>query len=92
MCRGLLERSLGPVELTSSSGPSYLITDSVAFPSVGLLVRSDEPSRMALRDANPGNWTNAEWQQLFDGVLGPWVMATHDGEVIAICHTPARAG
>jgi RimJ/RimL family protein N-acetyltransferase len=84
-CRTLLERTLGTVELRSSSGPSYLITDAVAFESEVPLITSAAPGR---RPANPGNWSPAEWEQLLDGALGPWVMATHHDEVISICHTP----
>jgi RimJ/RimL family protein N-acetyltransferase len=89
-CRRLLEAELGPVELTPGSGPSYLIPDSVAFPSAIRLVRSNEPDIMALRGANPGNWEAEEWQELLDGQLGPWVMALDDNLVIAICHTARR--
>jgi hypothetical protein len=82
------QRILGNVELTASSGPSFLVPDGLTFRSEAVLVRSDEPGREALRAANPGNWTASEWQQLIDGALGPWAMATQDGQVIAICHTP----
>jgi len=43
---------------------------------------------MQLRAANPGNWGADEWQNLLDGRLGPWVMASHGERVISICHTP----
>lgn len=54
-------------------------------------MRSDDGDVAALRGANPGNWGIQEWDQLLDGLLGPWVMATHHGEVISICHTPASS-
>jgi len=88
-CRQLLEDSLGPIELRPSSGPSYLIPEAVAFQSEVTLVRSDGRDVAALRRANPGNWGVQEWDQLLDGLLGPWVIATRNGEVISICHTPA---
>jgi hypothetical protein len=90
-CRQLLERALGPLELTPASGPSFVIPETVAFHSDVALVRSDAQDVAALRSANPGNWEADEWQHLLDGRLGPWVMATHDGEVISICHTPASS-
>jgi hypothetical protein len=85
-CRRLLEDTRGPLDLTS--GPSYLIPDSLAFSSQVQLLRSDATDVAALRGANPGNWQTDEWQRLLDGVLGPWAMATHDGEIISICHAP----
>ena len=90
-CRQLLEARLGPVELRPASGPSYLIPETVTFRSKVTLVRSDEGDLTALRDSNPGNWGVQEWEQLLDGLLGPWVMATHDGQIISICHTPASS-
>ena len=81
-------RILGEVELTATSGPSYLIPDGLTFRSEAALCALDEPGREALRGANPGNWAVSEWQQLLDGALGPWAMAIQDGQVIAICHTP----
>ncbi|MDQ6671543.1 MAG: hypothetical protein M3069_12475 [Chloroflexota bacterium] len=90
-CRQLLEARLGPIELRQASGPSYLITETIGFRSEATLVRSDASDVAVLRSANPGNWGAQEWDQLLDGLLGPWVMATHHGEVISICHTPASS-
>jgi hypothetical protein len=90
-CRQLLEARLGPMELRPSSGPSYLIPETVEFRSQAPLVRSDAGDLTTLRAANPGNWGVQEWDQLLDGQLGPWVMLTHAGEVISICHTPASS-
>jgi hypothetical protein len=90
-CRQLLEDTLGPIELRPSSGPSYLIPDTVTFRSEVTLVRSDGSDIAALRGGNPGNWGIQEWDQLLDGLLGPWVMATRNGAVISICHTPASS-
>jgi Acetyltransferase (GNAT) domain len=90
-CRRLLEEAFGPVALTPGSGPSYLIPETVAFWSNAALVRSDAGDVSALRGANPGNWGVEEWEQLLDGQLEPWVMATRDDVVISICHTP-RSG
>ena len=88
VCRQALEARLGPVALLPASGPSYVIPETVAFRSEVTLVRSDSTDVAPLRGANPGNWEVQEWEQLLDGRLGPWVMATHAGEVISICHTP----
>lgn len=87
-CRQALEDRLGPVAHMPTSGPSYLVPKNVAFRSEVTLVRSDSPDVAPLRGANPGNWQPQEWEQLLDGQLGPWAMATHDGAVISICHTP----
>ncbi len=87
-CRQLLANTLGPVELTTSSGPSYLIPETISFEPSVALVRSDTRGAPSLRAANPGNWEPDEWAQLLDGQLGPWVMAVRDGQVISICHTP----
>jgi GNAT superfamily N-acetyltransferase len=91
-CRRLLADTLGPVELTRSSGPSYLIPETVSFEPMVALVRSDAREAASLRAANPGNWEPDEWAQLLDGQLGPWVMAVRNGEVISICHTARRRG
>ncbi len=72
-CRQLLANTLGPVELTTSSGPSYLIPETISFEPSVALVRSDTRGAPSLRAANPGNWEPDEWAQLLDGQLGPWV-------------------
>ena len=88
-CRVLLESVLGPIKLAPSSGPSYLIPEQLVYPSDVTLVRSDGNESSTVRTANPGNWTNAEWDQLVEGRLGPWVMAIQRDMVVSICHTPA---
>ena len=90
-CRRLLEDRLGRIELRPASGPSYLIPETVTFRSELSLVRSDGNDVAVLRGANPGNWGVQEWEQLLDGLLGPWVVAMHNGEVISLCHTPASS-
>ena len=86
-CEQLLRDSLGPVE--SSSGPSYLIPPGGAFSSSAEIQRSDGNSIDALRGRNPeGVWMAEEWEQLLDGTFGPWALATTNGRVIAICHSP----
>jgi len=90
-CRQLLEARLGAVALAPMSGPSYFIPETVVFPSQVPLVRSDSSDVASLRGANPGNWGIQEWARLLDGLLGPWVMATHNDQVISICHTPASS-
>jgi RimJ/RimL family protein N-acetyltransferase len=88
--RVALEDALGtPVQLTPGSGPSYVIDHPVALPSrAARLVRSDSPEAGTLREANPGNWEQLEWQDLLEGRLGPWVMAMAYDQVVSICHTP----
>jgi len=86
-CRQLLAETVRPVELTRSSGPSYLIPETVSCEPTAALVRSDGRDVASLRAANPGNWAPNEWAQLLEGRLGPWVMAVRDDQVISICHT-----
>jgi hypothetical protein len=87
--RDALEGALGAAVVVSpESGPSYIIHEDVTFPATAPLVRSDCADLTGLRARNPGNWGPDEWQDLLDGRLGPWVMATHDGRVISMCHTP----
>jgi GNAT superfamily N-acetyltransferase len=52
------------------------------------MARSDAAPDAALRGLNPGNWAPDEWDDLLDGVLGPWAMAVVDGRAASICHTP----
>ena len=87
--RVVLEDALGSaVRLALGSGPSYVIEPGVSFRPTAQLVRSDSGDKGPLRAANPGNWGADEWQDLLDGRLGPWVMATHRDQIISICHTP----
>jgi ribosomal protein S18 acetylase RimI-like enzyme len=51
-------------------------------------MRSDSSEAQSLTDLNPGNWANGEWQELLDGVLGPWAIALDDGRMVSVCHTP----
>jgi hypothetical protein len=87
-CRQLLENAPEQVELRPGSGPSYLIEDTVALPPKVPLIRSDGPDVTAVRDANPGNWGVDEWQDLMEGRLGPWVMATPADRVVSILPHP----
>jgi RimJ/RimL family protein N-acetyltransferase len=88
--RPWLEDSLGsPVQLTPTSGPTFVIDRPIAFPTSARLVRSNSPQAGDLREANPGNWEAQEWQDLLEGRLGPWVMAMAYEHVVSICHTPA---
>ncbi len=87
--RMLLEDALGAaVRLAPGSGPSYVIHPDVTFRATAELVTANTDDLAAVWGANPGNWGTEEWQRLLDGHLGPWVMATHGGRVISICHTP----
>lgn len=88
-CQRMLGDALDPVEL--SSGPSYLISGLIGAESTVDIVGSGDADIDVLRAANPGNWEPDEWDGLLDGTLGPWAMAIHHDQVIAICHTPARS-
>lgn len=66
----------------------YLIEPGVSFASSVTMHRSDRSIPIWLRQANPGNWEPLEWDELVDGKLGPWVMATHEQRVVSITHTP----
>jgi RimJ/RimL family protein N-acetyltransferase len=86
LCRRVLEtggRSVG-----CKAGPNYLFPQNTQFKSDVHIERSGAAINDALRAANPGNWHPVEWNELLDGRLGPWTMAT-EGEIVAsICHTP----
>ena len=75
-------------ELQWTGGPSYLIEPSTSFASNVRIDRSDSSSGERLRAANPGNWEPIEWDELLDGRLGPWAIATEADLVASICHTP----
>jgi hypothetical protein len=85
-CADILERELGPVEV--SSGPSYIIPPGTAIPSDVPIVRSGDEAAEALRNLNPrlGGWSAEDWTLLIDGALGPWAMAVSAEEVVSICH------
>jgi RimJ/RimL family protein N-acetyltransferase len=85
-CRAIMEPSCAP--LSRAAGPTYLIEPHVRFATRAVVARSDTSSVAWLRHLNPGNWEHEEWQELLDGVLGPWAMAVVDGRVVSICHTP----
>jgi len=74
--------------LRRAAGPSFLITPDTRFASDLHIERSDASNTAALRDANPGNWLPVEWDELLDGRLGPWAIATEGTVVVSICHTP----
>ena len=88
-CRQLFTDHGGPVAV--SSGPSYVVEGPIAFESAAEIVSSVSTDIGRLRDANPGNWEADEWNDLLDGVLGPWAMAWRGDQVIAICHTARNA-
>ena len=68
----------------------YVIPPGVSFTSDVTMHRSDDAVPSWLRQANPGNWEPIEWDELLDGKLGPWVMASSDHRVVSITHTPTR--
>jgi RimJ/RimL family protein N-acetyltransferase len=85
-CRRILEAD--GASLLRCGGPSFLIDERARFDSPVRIERSDRWNGQALRNANPGNWEPVEWNELLDGLLGPWAIAV-EGEVVAsICHTP----
>ena len=84
--RELLATPCSPLSLHSSL--YYVVEPSVRIQLRTSIVRSDSPDAESLKDLNPGNWENDEWEELLDGVLGPWAMALVDGKVVSICHTP----
>jgi hypothetical protein len=87
-CELLLHQIGGPTRRTP--GPCYLIPPGTQFGSSAQLTLSSDRQVEILRPANPGNWFADEWDELLDGKLGPWAMATIGGRVISICHTPTR--
>jgi RimJ/RimL family protein N-acetyltransferase len=86
LCRQLLEDS--GRTLPRSAGPSFLIEEGARFSYDIHVERCDTSSTAALRHANPGNWHPIEWNELLDGRLGPWTIATDGDAVVSICHTP----
>ncbi|HEY3236892.1 MAG TPA: GNAT family protein, partial [Polyangiaceae bacterium] len=86
VCELLL--SAGGCSLRRDAGPSYLIESDSRFTSGARVERSDLSSTDSLRASNPGNWEPIEWDELLDGCLGPWAMATAGDRIISICHTP----
>lgn len=70
------------------AGIEYLIEPGVRFETDAAIERSDRPTPEWLRDANPGGWHPVEWNELLDGCLGPWAMATRGRRIVSICHTP----
>jgi hypothetical protein len=85
-CEQLLSASGWSVR--REAGPTYLIEANARFTSGAHVVRSDTSSADGLRGSNPGNWHPIEWNELLDGRLGPWAMATAGDRIISICHTP----
>jgi hypothetical protein len=85
-CQRILEADGPP--LVRSAGPSFLVGEQARFVSGVHIERSDSSSGAALRRANPGNWHPVEWDELLDGRLGPWAIATDGERVLSICHTP----
>lgn len=87
-CERTIAAALGARTLRHS-GPSYVFEDHIRpVASSARVIRSDAAGRDELRRANPGNWEPVEWDELLDGLLGPWAMVVDGGEVLSICHTP----
>jgi RimJ/RimL family protein N-acetyltransferase len=87
VCREILQRP--GVSLMVENGPTFLIAGSYRATESMHILRSDASGGGELRCLNPGNWEPDEWDDLLDGVLGPWAIAVADGVVASICHTPA---
>ena len=85
-CERLLRSTGRPLQ--HSSGPHYLIPRGARFTSSAEIVLSTDRQVDMLLPCNPGNWSPDEWDSLIEGRLGPWAMATIDGRIISICHTP----
>lgn len=83
-CRAVLEPVCGLLSL--EAGPVYAIEPPVRTESQICVLRSDASGTEPLR--NPGNWEANEWDDLLNGICGPWAMAVVDGRVVSICHTP----
>jgi RimJ/RimL family protein N-acetyltransferase len=85
-CREILAPCCAP--LSMNAGPYYLFEPEVRTRTRTPIVRSDRAPNGRLRQLNPGNWGEQEWEELLAGELGPWAMAQVDGRVVSICHTP----
>ncbi len=85
-CRALLAPLCAP--LTARASPYYLIEPPLPSTAGAPIVRSDGAPDGGLRRLNPGNWEPDEWDDLLDGILGPWALAIAEGRVASICHTP----
>ena len=68
----------------------YCFGPDVRFGSELHITRSDRTVPAWLKKANPGNWEPVEWDELLDGLLGPWTIASQDGRVVSLCHAPLR--
>jgi RimJ/RimL family protein N-acetyltransferase len=77
------------IPLVVENGPTFLIEGSYWATESMRILRSDASDSKELHPLNPGNWEPDEWEQLLDGVLGPWAMAVAGGVVVSLCHTPA---
>jgi RimJ/RimL family protein N-acetyltransferase len=86
MCERLLDDPSGPLRRTS--GPCYVISGGMRFTSAAELTLSTSRQLDSVRRSNPGNWLADEWDELIDGAIGPWAIATIGGRDISICHTP----
>jgi hypothetical protein len=69
-------------------GPYYVVPPGTRFVSAAEITLWTSRAVDTLRSRNPGNWATDEWDQLLDGRLGPWAIATIDSRVVSICHTP----
>jgi RimJ/RimL family protein N-acetyltransferase len=85
-CRAMLEPHCRVLSL--NAGPSYLFDPDIRIEMGASIARSDAPQDERLRLLNPGNWERDEWDDLLDGVLGPWAIAVVDERIVSICHTP----
>lgn len=84
-CEQLLRARFGPPRRRTSLW--YLMGPTPLFHPGAHIERSDSWRGDLLRSQNPGNWHPVEWDELLDGDLGPWAIATQGADVISICHT-----
>lgn len=66
----------------------YLVESDAHSTPDAEIERSDGSIPEWMRKSNPGNWHPIEWDELLDGCLGPWAMATDGQRIVSICHTP----
>ncbi|KAJ4155982.1 hypothetical protein LMH87_001199 [Akanthomyces muscarius] len=99
-----LQDALGLPSHAIAGGPTWIVPDTLrtapysieGLPAGVRIVTSlgEEDREWAKGLSRPGNWEAEEWAQLLAATEtnAPWAMAVlaDDGEVVCICHTPAR--
>jgi hypothetical protein len=88
-CAQLLRESVGEVEI--ASGPSHVIPRGTAFASAASVRTSGDDEAWRPRAPGGWGWRADEWEDLLDGKLGPWAMASVQDRAFAICHSARLA-